>query len=176
MLPAPSVLKTRTFSSSTATGMAASSSSRSGSVDRPLTPDELAAVCRAVDEAISIGRQAGCRVEISHLRATGRGSWSKRLGALDLIESARRAAVQVLADAYPYTAYSTGLTILLPEAVRKMTSMPADQIGLADRGSIAVGKKAALVLFSASTVKDQATFDHPHRYASGIGWPRRTRW
>jgi N-acyl-D-amino-acid deacylase len=56
----------------------------------------------------------------------------------------------------------------LPEAVRKMTSMPADQIGLADRGRLAVGKKADLVLFSAATVKDEATFDNPHQYASGI--------
>lgn len=282
--------------------------------------NEEIAVLEAVDEAITIGRQAGCRVEISHLKATGRGNWSKQHGALDLIESARRGGVQVLADAYPYTAYSTGLTILLPaesleggtpkllerladaterarirkylekqiaqdpgepsliviarlkapedraligqsvaqiaaawkvdpyetilrliekeqgnvpfighgmspgnvemvlrhplvmvgsdgssmapvgraaqsrphprsygtfarvlgyycrerklfglpEAVRKMTSMPADQIGLSDRGRIAVGKKADLVAFDAATVIDEATFEAPHRYASGI--------
>jgi N-acyl-D-aspartate/D-glutamate deacylase len=348
-----------------------------GLVDRPLAPDELAAVCRAVetgmdegafglstgleyvpgrytpaaeitamarvvarhgglyashirneeiavleavDEAIEVGRQAGCRVEISHLKATGRGNWSKQRAALDLIESARRSGVAVLADAYPYTAYSTGLTILLPPemleggtpallnrlvdraerdrarlhlerqirqdpgdpaqiviaairtpasraligrslteiaaewtvepgeavlrliemergnvpfighgmspenaemvlghplvmigsdgssmapvgraaesrphprsygtfarvlgyycrerkvfdlatAVRKMTSMPADPVGLTDRGRLAVGKRADLVLFDAATVKDEATFDTPHRFPVGM--------
>ncbi len=282
--------------------------------------NEEVSVLEAVDEAIAIGRRTGCRVQISHLKATGRGNWSKQQAALDLIESARRVGVDVLADAYPYTAYSTGLTILLPadmleggtpallerlakpaerahareylagqiardpgepafivitrlkapedqalvgrnlaeigeawkidpyeailrliekeqgnvpfighgmsaenvervlrhplvmvgsdgrsmapvgraaqsrphprsygtfarvlayycrerqifdlpEAVRKMTSMPADRIGLADRGRIAVGKRADLVLFDPATVKDEATFDTPHRFASGI--------
>jgi N-acyl-D-amino-acid deacylase len=56
----------------------------------------------------------------------------------------------------------------LPAAVRKMTSLPADQIGLADRGRIARGKKADLVVFDAGTVADTATFDDPHRYPVGI--------
>jgi N-acyl-D-amino-acid deacylase len=282
--------------------------------------NEEAHVLEAVDEAISIGRATGCRVEISHLKATGRGNWSKQRGALDLIESARRSGIDVLADAYPYTAYSTGLTILfppeileggtramlerladpsvrarvrshvaaqvsqdpgefsliviarlkstddqmligqnlmqiadgwhvdpaeavirliekeegnvpfighgmsadnvelvlrhplvmvgsdgysmapvgraaqsrphprsygtfarvlgyycrdrglfaLPEAVRKMTSMPADRLGLRDRGRIAVGKKADLVVFDPATIRDEATYETPHRFASGI--------
>ena len=49
-----------------------------------------------------------------------------------------------------------------------MTSMPADQIGLADRGRIARGKKADLVVFDAGRVTDEATFEQPHQYASGI--------
>ncbi len=49
-----------------------------------------------------------------------------------------------------------------------MTSMPADQVGLTDRGRIASGMKADLVLFDAATVTDEATFDDPHRYASGV--------
>ncbi len=49
-----------------------------------------------------------------------------------------------------------------------MTSMPADQIGLRDRGRIARGMKADLVVFDAERVKDEATFGDPHRYASGI--------
>ena len=56
----------------------------------------------------------------------------------------------------------------LPTAVRKMTSMPADQIGLADRGRVAPGKKADLVVFDAATVEDAATFEDPHRYPVGI--------
>ncbi|UCG85529.1 MAG: D-aminoacylase [Gemmatimonadota bacterium] len=282
--------------------------------------DEEAALLEAVDEAIQIGRRSGVRVEIAHFKAAGRANWGKQRAALNLVEAARRDGVQVLADAYPYTAYSTSLTIFLPAwaraggwlrlkqrlddaaerariradliaqvamspggfdrvvitstrseenrvvvgqsldeiaaswqldpadaalklileeegnvgmvghgmsagnvemvlshplvmigsdgrsvaptgkaaetkphpryygtcarvlahycrerqlfdlpaAVRKMTSMPADQAGIRDRGRIARGKKADLVVFSAEQVKDQATFADPHRFASGI--------
>jgi N-acyl-D-amino-acid deacylase len=56
----------------------------------------------------------------------------------------------------------------LPEAVRKMTGMPADQIGLRDRGRLARGMKADLVAFDAETVSDPATFSAPHQYAAGV--------
>jgi N-acyl-D-amino-acid deacylase len=56
----------------------------------------------------------------------------------------------------------------LPTAVHKMTALPADQIGLADRGRVARGKKADLVVFDAAKVRDTATFDDPHRYPEGI--------
>jgi N-acyl-D-amino-acid deacylase len=283
--------------------------------------DEGARLLEAVSEAIEVGRSSGVRVEISHLKATGESNWPKQGAAIDLVESARREGVAVLADAYPYTAYSTGLTILmdgwareggttailgrfrdpdararirrevgaqvkgdpgswdrvvvsrvrteknravavgrsmveigsawgldpvdaylrlleeeetavsfighamspgnvervlrhplvmigsdgssmapvgkaaqarphprsygtfarvlgfyarergafdLTTAVRKMTSLPADQIGLADRGRIARGKKADLVVFDAAKVRDTATFDDPQRYPEGI--------
>jgi N-acyl-D-amino-acid deacylase len=68
----------------------------------------------AVHEAIETGRQSGARVEISHLKSSGPVNWSNQRAALDLIASARAAGVQVLADAYPYTAYSTGLLSFLP--------------------------------------------------------------
>jgi len=282
--------------------------------------NEEAALLEAVNEAIDTGRRAGVRVEISHLKAAGQPNWNKQSAALHLIETARHNGIEVLADAYPYTAYSTGLTIFLapwaregsteaiverlrnpddrarirkevdarvkgdpgnydlivisrvkteenrsvvgknaveiaetwaidpvdvllrlieeetanvsfighgmsPEnvdtvlshplvmigsdgmsmapygraaqsrphprsygtfprvlgyyarerklfdlqtAVKKMTSMPANQIGLPDRGRIARGMKADLVVFDAATVKDTATFDNPHRYPVGI--------
>ena len=284
--------------------------------------NEESGLLSAIHEAIQIGREAGLPVEISHLKAAGRPNWSKQRSALDLIESARRDGVDVMADAYPYTAYSTSLTIFvppwaleggwdrlagrlndaadrqrirsaisasvagdpgefslivlsstkteqnrhfvgksvaevgeawgmepvdaalrllmeeegtvdmighgmspenvemvlshplvmmgsdgrsiaptgkaaetrphprlygacprvlahycrergifdLPTAVRKMTGMPADRAGITDRGRIARGKKADLVVFSADTVKDEATFDDPHQYASGINY------
>jgi len=56
----------------------------------------------------------------------------------------------------------------LETAVRKMTSMPADQAGLYDRGRIAPGKKADLVVFDAGKVRDGATFEEPQRYPEGI--------
>jgi N-acyl-D-amino-acid deacylase len=282
--------------------------------------NEDATLLEAIGEAIAIGREAQIRVEISHLKAAGQVNWHKQRGALDLIEAARASGVDVLADVYPYTAYSTGLSILLedwaldggreamlgrlrdpgqrsrirgevdanvhaepggyeliviagvegernraaigkdlkaiaagwgvepvdallrlldeeggrvpfighamseanvdlllahplvmvgsdgssmapvgraattrphprsygcfarvlghyardrkllelPAAVRKMTSLPADQVGLRDRGRIARGMKADLVVFDPATVRDEASFDDPHRYASGI--------
>ena len=282
--------------------------------------NEEAALLDAVREAIDIGRQSGARVEVSHLKAAGRVNWKMQQAAIDLIEEARMQGINVLADAYPYTAYSTGLTVLflpwvldggtaammrrlrntsdrprirkeletyvandpgdydlivissvhtaanknlvgknikeiaaiwkaepvdailrlieeeegavsyvghgmspenvslvlshplvmigsdgvsmapqgkaletkphprsygayprvlgyyardqhifnLPVAVKKMTSMPADQAGLKDRGRIAPGKKADVVVFDATTVKDVATFEDPQRYPVGI--------
>jgi N-acyl-D-aspartate/D-glutamate deacylase len=56
----------------------------------------------------------------------------------------------------------------LPTAVQKMTSMPADQVGISHRGRLAKGMKADLVVFDAEGVRDTATFDNPHSYAEGI--------
>lgn len=280
---------------------------------------EESTLLEAVDEAIRIGRMSGSRVQISHLKAAGLPNWGKQAAALDLIEAARTGGVDVMADAYPYTAYSTGITIFLPAwaadggkeavagrladptnrrrirdemeirirqdpgdydlivissvrseanrpiigmdvagiarewgmdpvdvllrlmeeegsvgfighgmspenvemvlshplvmigsdgssmaprgealqsrphprsygtfprvlghycrergifdlpgAVRKMTSMPADQVGIADRGRIARGMKADLVVFDPDRIRDEATFEDPHRYPTGI--------
>ena len=294
--------------------------SRRGGLYASHVRDEEALLLEAVNEAIDIGRLTGARVEISHLKAAGRQNWGKQRPALDLIESARRQGVEVLADAYPYIAYSTGLSIFfpdwaleggtkstlerlrdtgsrqrireevmsriaadpgdydlivisrtrktqngalagmnvaqisalwkiqpidvllrlleeedgdvpfigygmspqnvelvlsnplvmigsdgdsmaptgqaaasrphprsygsharvlayyaiekrlfdLPTAVKKMTSMPADQAGIGDRGRIARGRKADIVVFDAAKIKDEATFDNPHRYPAGI--------
>jgi len=282
--------------------------------------NEEAGVVEAVEEAIQIGRATGARVQISHMKVAGRPNWDKQQTTLGMIEAARTDGIDVLADAYPYGAYSTGLTILLPPwardggtdavlarlrspadrqrlrdllperftldpggpelivisslrtegnqrfvgkslaevaetwdlepaaamlrlldeedaavgyighgmsagnvervlshplvmigsdgssmapegpaaawqphprsygtfprvlghysrqrglfdlptAIRKMTSMPADQVGIVDRGRIAKGMKADLVLFDAARVIDEATFDDPHRYPTGI--------
>jgi N-acyl-D-amino-acid deacylase len=56
----------------------------------------------------------------------------------------------------------------LESAIRKSTSMPADQAGLGDRGRVARGKKADLVVFDALRVKDGSTFEEPQKYPEGI--------
>lgn len=58
--------------------------------------------------------------------------------------------------------------LTLPDAIRKMTSMPAARLGLKDRGAIRVGMKADLVLFDPATVIDRATFEQPRLRADGI--------
>lgn len=56
----------------------------------------------------------------------------------------------------------------LEEAVRKMTSLPASQLGLADRGLVREGTFADVVVFDPATVIDRATFAAPHAYPLGI--------
>jgi N-acyl-D-aspartate/D-glutamate deacylase len=56
----------------------------------------------------------------------------------------------------------------LPEAVRKMTSLPTGILRLGDRGTVAIGKAADLVAFDPATVADTATFEAPHAYPVGI--------
>jgi N-acyl-D-amino-acid deacylase len=58
--------------------------------------------------------------------------------------------------------------ITLEEAIRKMTSLPADQFSFADRGRLAAGKAADVVVFDAGTVGDRATYAEPHQYPTGI--------
>jgi N-acyl-D-amino-acid deacylase len=56
----------------------------------------------------------------------------------------------------------------LPTAIHKMTMMPAQQLGLKDRGRIAVGNVADLVVFDPGTVIDQSTIEHPDTPPKGI--------
>lgn len=56
----------------------------------------------------------------------------------------------------------------LEEAVRKMTGLPAGEFGLTDRGTLAVGMAADLVLFDPAEVIDTATFEAPKTPAKGI--------
>jgi N-acyl-D-amino-acid deacylase len=58
--------------------------------------------------------------------------------------------------------------ITLEEAIRKMTSLPADQFAFGDRGRLAPGKAADVVVFDAGTVGDRATYAEPHQYPTGI--------
>jgi N-acyl-D-aspartate/D-glutamate deacylase len=59
-------------------------------------------------------------------------------------------------------------TITLPEAVKKMTSMNADKIGLKERGRLREGAFADVTVFDADRVIDRATFEQPHQFPVGI--------
>jgi len=281
---------------------------------------EEAELLEAIDEALATAHAGSARLQVSHLKAAGRNNWHLQDEALARIERARAAGLDVKVDAYPYTAYSTTLSILLepwsreggseailarladaaqrerilrevgprvatelggfelvvissvgapaaqecvgrslaelaqawsvapeeafvrvlergradigyighgmseenvarvlahplvmigsdgrsmaptgsaaddrphprsygtfprvlgrycrelgaldlPTAIAKMTSMPAERVGLRDRGRIALGMAADLVLFDAARVADRATFEEPQRYPEGI--------
>jgi N-acyl-D-amino-acid deacylase len=58
--------------------------------------------------------------------------------------------------------------LTLPEAIRKMTSLPAQRVGLRDRGTLREGTFADLVLFDPQTVIDRATFARPQELPVGI--------
>lgn len=58
--------------------------------------------------------------------------------------------------------------LTLEEAIRKMTSMPAKRLGLKDRGRIAVGAHADLVVFDPQAIRDRATYENPKQLGEGI--------
>jgi N-acyl-D-amino-acid deacylase len=58
----------------------------------------------------------------------------------------------------------------LPQAIKKVTSMPAAKMGLRDRGSLKKGSFADIVVFDFATISDKATFIDPHQYPEGIDY------
>jgi N-acyl-D-amino-acid deacylase len=73
----------------------------------------------AVDELLTIAREAKIRAEIYHLKAAGEGNWPKMARVLARLDSARAAGVPVTADIYPYTAGATGLDAAMPPWVQE---------------------------------------------------------
>jgi N-acyl-D-amino-acid deacylase len=69
----------------------------------------------ALAEALRIGRESGARVQISHLKTSGRQNWSKIDRLIGMIEQARADGLDVTADRYPYVAGWTDLDIVLPK-------------------------------------------------------------
>jgi len=250
--------------------------------------DEADRSLEALAEAIAIGERAPIPVQISHIKLGTVGVWGKAAEAVRLVDGARRRGLDVTADSYPYDAWASTITVLipskrhddpasvargiadvggaknitvihsaahpeyefrtlddiarqkgitpvelyiqivreggagvvcrsmmeedirtfyqqpwvmvasdggigmrhprgagsfpkvlaryvreqkwltLPEAIRKMTSLPAARLKLKDRGRIAPGMKADLVLFHPERVADRSTFSDPHRLSEGI--------
>lgn len=250
--------------------------------------DEADKSMDAIREAIAIGEKARIPVQITHLKLGTVGVWGKAAEVVSMINAARTRGVDVTADVYPYTAWSSNLKVLvpdkqwtnpasvkealgdvgggkniqitrlpkyphyvgkrldeiasaegmsevdlyikivqdddagvightmiaddmrvflqqpwamvasdggintshprgagtfprvlgrfvrdekwlsLPEAIKKMTSMPAGRLKLKDRGTIAVGMKADLMLFDPETIIDRSTFAQPRLRPAGI--------
>lgn len=262
-------------------------------IARPLGPraalyathmrDEGERLLEAVEEALEIGREVGCPVQISHHKAAGPANWGRVADSLARIDRANAAGADVALDVYPYTAgsgpmaeyfhpdrippglgailmiascpafpryegrmvgeiakdegvddvevirriltapgaervicihfvideadietnlrhprmmvgsdgipdlggrphprlYGTFPRVLaryvrergvlpLEEAVRRMTSLPCERFGLLERGRVAEGQWADLVLFDPERVRDTATYEDPKREPEGI--------
>jgi N-acyl-D-aspartate/D-glutamate deacylase len=60
--------------------------------------------------------------------------------------------------------------LTLEEAIRRMTSLVANRLGLTDRGRIAPGMAADLVIFDPERVRDQATFEKPLQFSTGVDY------
>jgi N-acyl-D-amino-acid deacylase len=250
--------------------------------------DEADRAFEAFTEAIAIGEQARIPVQISHIKLGTVGVWKKSAEVVKMIEAARSRGVDVTADCYPYDAWHSTITVLVPnkkyddpasvqkalddvggagnvmidrdtahpeyefktleaiakaqgitpvalfiqivkdggasvvgktmieedirrfytqpwvmvasdggiglrhprsagtfprvlakfvreqhwlslqEAIRKMTSAPAARLKLADRGTLAVGKVADLVLFDPAAIADRSTFQDPFLLPAGV--------
>ena len=73
----------------------------------------------AIDETLTIARQAHIRAEIYHLKAAGQSNWDKMPQAIAKIEAARKEGLDITADMYTYTAGSTGLDASMPPWVQE---------------------------------------------------------
>lgn len=88
--------------------------------------------------------------------------------------------LNALGDGHPHPrAYGTFVRVLdkyvkqdsvltLPEAIRKMTSLPAERMGFTDRGQIKEGFYADITIFDPKTIREVATFIDPHHYPEGV--------
>jgi N-acyl-D-amino-acid deacylase len=133
-------------------------------------------VDNAADAALWLIEQGGCQ-GIFHA-----------IGEEDLVRILKHPATMVASDGEVTTfgrdaphprSYGTFARVLgvyardkgvmtLEDAVRRMTSAPAQRLMLGDRGVLRSGMKADLVLFDPARVRDLATFDRPHQYAEGF--------
>jgi len=94
--------------------------------------DEADKSFEALREAIAIGEQARIPVQISHIKLGTVGVWHRAADAVALIESARKRGVDVTADCYPYNAWSSTITVLVPD--KRYDHPPSVEKALADVG------------------------------------------
>ncbi|WP_295126118.1 amidohydrolase family protein [uncultured Chitinophaga sp.] len=72
-------------------------------------------VTEAIEEALTIGRQANIPVEISHFKVGGKKNWGNSKQTVAMVEKARAEGIEVTIDQYPYTASSTSLNTMVPD-------------------------------------------------------------
>jgi len=97
--------------------------------------DEADLAMDAFREAIRIGQEARVPVQISHIKLGTVGVWGKSSEAVRIIDQARRMGLDVTADCYPYDAWASTITVLVPS--RRHDDPVAVARGLADVGGAA---------------------------------------
>lgn len=94
--------------------------------------DEEDEVFSAWKEVIALGRAAGVKVNVSHAKLASRPVWGKSAAALAMLDSAARSGVQVSADWYPYTYWSSSMYVLIPD--RNFENRHEWEVGLQEIG------------------------------------------
>jgi N-acyl-D-amino-acid deacylase len=138
----------------------------------------------AIDETLTIAREAKIRAEIYHLKESGQTNWNKLDPLIAKIESARKEGLEITADMYNYTAGSTGLDAAMPpwvqeggykawatrlqdpkirDRVRREMTAPGPawenlMLAAGGKGTLLVGfKNEALRIYAGKTLEDVAT-------------------
>jgi N-acyl-D-amino-acid deacylase len=81
--------------------------------------DEGANMIAAIEELLTIAREADIRAEIYHFKSSGQQNWHLFDEAVDMIEAARAEGLEITADVYTYPASSTGLNATIPPWVQE---------------------------------------------------------
>jgi len=80
--------------------------------------NEASGILDALEELLTIARQARVRGEIYHLKVSGKSNWPKADQVVEMVERARTEGLQITADVYTYPAGSTGLNSTMPPWVQ----------------------------------------------------------
>jgi N-acyl-D-amino-acid deacylase len=94
--------------------------------------DEEEGMIEALREAIRIGREAYLPVQISHIKMGNRNVWGKSGEVIKLVNRAKSSGLDITADCYPYTAWASTITILVPS--RRHEDTAAVETGLRNVG------------------------------------------
>jgi len=113
----------------------AKAAARHGGIYMSHIRDEADKSFEALREAVAIGEQARIPVQISHIKLGTVGVWHQAASAIALIESAQKRGVDVTADEYPYNAWSSTITVLVPD--KRYDYPPSVEKALADVGGAA---------------------------------------
>ena len=81
--------------------------------------DEGANMLEAIDELLTIAREASIRAEIYHLKSSGQPNWHLFDDAIAMVEAAREKGLEITADVYTYPAGATGLNVTIPPWVQE---------------------------------------------------------
>ncbi len=77
--------------------------------------NEKGKILESIDEMLTVIKESGARLQISHLKALGQPNWGKVHPALEKIEELRKMGLDVTFDQYPWTAACTGLKVCAPQ-------------------------------------------------------------